>query len=138
MENSFLVYCDGGARGNPGPAAAAFVVERHGKVIYKQSKYLGKATNNEAEYAGAILGLSWVIKNTPEGEPEITFILDSELVVNQLSGKFKVKKENLRNRYYTAKTLEKKIPLRIIYKSVSRDRNKIADFLVNKELDENS
>lgn len=138
MENSFLVYCDGGARGNPGPAAAAFVVEQHGKVIYKQSKYLGKATNNEAEYAGAILGLSWVIKNTPEGEPEITFILDSELVVNQLSGKFKVKKENLRNRYYTAKTLEKKIPLRIIYKSVSRDRNKIADFLVNKELDENS
>ena len=137
MQNSLFVYCDGGARGNPGPAAAAIVVEKDGKVIHKESKYLGRGTNNEAEYSGAILGLEWVSKNlTNEGR--ITFILDSQLVASQLSGKFKVKNENLRNRYYTAKTLEKIISAEINYESVSRDRNKIADFLVNKELDENS
>ena len=137
MQNRLLVYCDGGARGNPGPAAAAIVVEKDGKVIHKESKYLGRGTNNEAEYSGAILGLEWVSKNlTNEGR--ITFILDSQLVANQLSGKFKVKNENLRNRYFTAKALEKNISAEINYESVSRDRNKIADFLVNKELDENS
>ena len=137
MQNPLLVYCDGGARGNPGPAAAAIVVEKDGKVIHKESKYLGRGTNNEAEYSGAILGLEWVSKNlTNEGR--ITFILDSQLVANQLSGKFKVKNENLRNRYFTAKTLEKNISAEINYESVSRERNKIADFLVNKELDENS
>ena len=138
MKDSFLIYCDGGARGNPGPAAAAFVVEKGGKVIHKESKYLGRGTNNEAEYAGAILGLDWVSKNPSEAPQEIVFVLDSELVANQLSGNFKVKKENLRDRYYTAKTLEKKIPVRVIYKTVSREQNKIADFLVNQELDENS
>ena len=137
MQNPLLVYCDGGARGNPGPAAAAIVVEKDGKVIHKESKYLGRGTNNEAEYSGAILGLEWVSKNIT-GAEKITFILDSQLVANQLSGKFKVKNENLRNRYFTAKTLEKKISVGIIYESVSRERNKIADFLVNKELDENS
>ena len=137
MQNPLLVYCDGGARGNPGPAAAAIVVEKDGKVIHKESKYLGRGTNNEAEYSGAILGLQWVSKNIA-GAEKITFILDSQLVANQLSGKFKVKNENLRNRYFTAKTLEKNISAEINYESVSRDRNKIADFLVNKELDENS
>ena|SRR3989344_8653977 len=137
MQNRLLVYCDGGARGNPGPAAAAIVVEKDGKVIHKESKYLGRGTNNEAEYSGAILGLEWVSKNIT-GAEKITFILDSQLVANQLSGKFKVKNENLRNRYFTAKTLEKNISAEINYESVSRERNKIADFLVNKELDENS
>jgi len=137
MQNNLFVYCDGGARGNPGPAAAAIVIEKDGKVIHKESKYLGRGTNNEAEYSGVILGLEWVSKNIT-GTEKITFILDSQLVANQLSGKFKVKNENLRNRYFTAKTLEKKISVGIIYESVSRERNKIADFLVNKELDENS
>ena len=137
MQNPLLVYCDGGARGNPGPAAAAIVVEKDGKVIHKESKYLGRGTNNEAEYSGAILGLEWVSKNIT-GAEKITFILDSQLVANQLSGKFKVKNENLRNCYFIAKTLEKNIPAEINYESVSRERNKIADFLVNKELDENS
>jgi ribonuclease HI len=138
MANRILVYCDGGARGNPGPAAAAIVVEKDGKVIHKESKYLGRGTNNEAEYSGAILGLGWVQKNMLIEEGEIVFVMDSQLVANQLSGKFKVKNENLRNRFFSAKAIEKKIPTRIIYQSVSRERNKIADFLVNKELDENS
>lgn len=137
MQDSLSIYCDGGARGNPGPAAAAFVVEKNGKVVHKESKSLGRATNNEAEYAGVILGLGWVVKNITGSLQEISFVLDSELVANQLSGNFKVKNENLRNRYFTAKTLEEKIPVTVIYKTVSRNRNKIADFLVNKELDEN-
>jgi len=137
MPDSFLVYCDGGARGNPGPAAAAFVVEKNGKVIYKGSELLGRSTNNEAEYAGVILALRWLLKDISEVPKHVVFVLDSELVANQLAGKFKVKNENLRNRFYTAKTLEEKVPAKIIFKTVARTRNKIADFLVNKALDEN-
>jgi ribonuclease HI len=138
MQHDFQIFCDGGARGNPGPAAAAFVVLKSGQVIYQESKTLGKATNNEAEYAGVILALEWLLKNPSSTSDTVAFVLDSELVANQLAGKFKVKKENLRNRFYAAKTLEKKISKNISYQSVSREKNKNADFLVNKALDENS
>ena len=68
---------DGGARGNPGPAAAAIVVEKDGKVIHKESKYLGRGTNNEAEYSGAILGLEWVSKNITG---TVSFLTNSSMV----------------------------------------------------------
>ena len=60
MNNSVKIYTDGGARGNPGPAAAAFVVVADGKVIYKDSKFLGISTNNEAEYRALIIALEWL------------------------------------------------------------------------------
>lgn len=133
------IYCDGGARGNPGPGAAAFVVEKDGRVVYKESKFLGTITNNIAEYTAVIQGLKWLGKNQLERYTEnIFFILDSELVAKQLSGNFKVKNENLRNLFFTVKSLEKKISRNIFYRSVSRTKNKLADFLVNKTLDENS
>ena len=135
------IFCDGGARGNPGPAAAAFVVEENGKVIYKHSKYLKKATNNVAEYSAVVLALSWLNKNLPKargGTTDIKIILDSELVAKQMSGVFKIKNENLRNYFFAAKSLEKKTGRRVVYESVSRNKNKLADFLVNKALDENT
>lgn len=127
------VFCDGGARGNPGPAASAFVVEVSGKVVYTESKFLGKATNNAAEYGAVIAALSWLQKNFPNAEIEIT--LDSKLVASQMSGVFKIKNENLRNFFFAAKELEKKIDGKVVYKTVRRDQNKLADFLVNRELD---
>ena len=147
------IFCDGGARGNPGPAAAGFVVEENGKVIYKHSKYLKKATNNVAEYSAVVLALSWLNKNLPKargGTTDIKIILDSELVAKQMSGVFKIKNENLRNYFFAAfgrlfpyrlrpaKSLEKKTGRRVVYESVSRNKNKLADFLVNKALDENT
>ncbi|HJX59345.1 hypothetical protein A2V61_03965 [Candidatus Woesebacteria bacterium RBG_19FT_COMBO_47_8] len=137
MQNYLSIYCDGGARGNPGPAAAAFVVEKSGKVIYKESSFLGKATNNTAEYSAARLALAWLQKQN-DIPKQVEVIMDSELVVKQLLGIFKVKNENLRNFYYSVKSIEKNIPTKIIYKSVPRIKNKIADFLVNETLDENS
>ncbi len=139
MNDKLMIYCDGGARGNPGPAASAFVVEENGKVIYKESKYLGVATNNVAEYTAVIISLNWLVKNQEDFSSDtITFVLDSELVAKQLSGLFKVKNENLRNLFFTIKTLEKKVNKKISYANVLRSKNKIADFLVNEKLDENS
>lgn len=137
MMKKWKVFCDGGSRGNPGPAAAAFVVEENGKVITKRGVYLGKATNNAAEYKAAIVALKWIVKKGDKVPSEITFIHDSELIARQLSGLYKIKNENLRNLYATAKAIQNNIPAKIVYTTVKRENNKIADFLVNKTLDEN-
>lgn len=128
------IFCDGGARGNPGPAAAAFVVEEQGKIIHKEAKFLGRETNNVAEYSAVVSALTWAHKNLPKTDLRIT--LDSELVAKQMSGLFKIKNENLRNYFFAAKELEDKIGGRVTYRVVRRDKNKLADFLVNKVLDE--
>lgn len=130
------IYCDGGARGNPGPAAAAFVVEAKGKVIHKEAFFLGKATNNVAEYSAVVSALDWAANNFPM--EAIGVALDSELVAKQMSGIFKIKNEALRNYFFSAKELEKKISGKVFYTAVGRNKNKLADFLVNKVLDENS
>ncbi len=137
MKKELTVYCDGGARGNPGPAAAAFVVERDGRVIHKESRFLGRATNNEAEYAAVLLAVHWLLKNPKNYDTAVLLVLDSELVAKQLSGIFKIKSEKLRNYFFSIKELERKIQAGLFYKSVSRNKNKLADFLVNKTLDEN-
>jgi len=137
MENTLKIYCDGGARGNPGPAAAAFVVEKNGKVIYKEAKFLGEQTNNAAEYSAVFAAMGWLVEKTKDLPPEIYFVLDSELVAKQLAGLFKIKNENLRNYFFSIKELEKKISSRIFFTAVPRSKNKLADLLVNKVLDEN-
>ena len=133
------IYCDGGARGNPGPAASAFAVEKDGKVIYKNAKYLGSATNNIAEYIAVTLALGWLSKSSSieSRVSSIELILDSELVAKQLSGLYKVKNQNLKKLFDTAKDLEEKIKIKISYSVVPRTKNKLADFLVNETLDSN-
>ncbi len=136
MRKSVLkIYCDGGARGNPGPAAAAFIVVRDGKVIFSKSKYLGVSTNNYAEYSGVLIAVEWLSKNIKERKAGVRFFLDSELVTNQLKGNYKVKSNNLKPLVLKIKEKEKRIPFRISYGSVSRSKNKLADHLVNKVLD---
>lgn len=129
------INCDGGARGNPGPAASACVVTRNGEVVFSTSKYLGESTNNVAEYEGVLLGLNYLKENNT-GE-DVTFILDSLLVVNQFSGKFKIKNENLISLYKKAQEIIKKLKGNIFYTYVPREKNKEADKLVNNKLDEN-
>lgn len=131
------IYCDGGARGNPGPAAAAFVVIKNATVEHKEAEYLGERTNNEAEYAAVIMALNWLRDNNRlTTEKEVVFYLDSELVVKQLSGEFKIKSKKLLPKFLLAKELEKVIGFKIVYISVPREKNKLADFLVNKALDQ--
>jgi ribonuclease HI len=137
MSGKLIVNTDGGARGNPGPAACAFVIKKDGQMIFKDSKFLGTTTNNQAEYQGVIMALSYLSENPKNfSDSEIVFILDSELVARQLAGEYKTKNKDLKNLLAVAKTLEKKLKAKISYTVTSREKNKSADFLVNKKLDE--
>ena len=135
----FTIHTDGGSRGNPGPAAAAFIVQEKNDVIFEQSVYLGKTTNNIAEYTGVLLALEWFCKSylQPSTSTKLEFILDSELVVKQINGIYKVKDLNLRKIYFKIKEIINKNNIKVIFINVPREKNTDADFLVNKELDNN-
>lgn len=131
------IYCDGGARGNPGPAASAFVAVDNNETIHEDSKFLGKATNNVAEYQAVIMALEWLKENQGDRK-NVLFVLDSELITRQLTGQYKIKSETLIPLVTKAKELEKKIDANIFYRWSPRTKNKAADQLVNEELDENN
>lgn len=130
-----LVHCDGGARGNPGPGGAACVIEDVvGKKRLLCGKYLGKVTNNQAEYAAVELALL-KIKENFSATRKIRFFLDSTLVVNQLNGLFKVKNPGLRDQILRIRGLEG-VFAEVYYQYVSRDKNTQADSLVNKAIND--
>lgn len=136
--STIKIYSDGGSRGNPGPSASAFVVFDKGKVIHKESKYLGVKTNNEAEYYGVIIALEWLNKNRSLlKELPIHFYLDSELVVRQISGIYRVRVDNLKPLFIKIKKLLEELDILCKFVSIPREKNKIADLLVNMEIDEN-
>jgi len=131
MNKALYVFTDGGAKGNPGPAAIGFVVkDSSGKVLIEQGKAIGIATNNVAEYQAVIEALKWVKENIKYEIANINFFLDSKLVVNQLNSFFKVKNKNLRNLIIEVKGLEQEIGRKIFYHFIPREKNKKADFLV--------
>jgi ribonuclease HI len=133
MEKSIQINCDGGARGNPGPAAAAFIVRRGNKILHKHAEFIGKTTNNVAEYRAVIAALNWLMKNQLNIiENDITFFMDSELITKQLLGVYKTKNIDLKKLIETAKFLESKINKKIFYKLIPREKNKDVDFLVNE------
>jgi len=135
VESAIYINCDGGARGNPGPAASAFVVKKEGKGIYKQQKYLGKTTNNVAEYQAVISALKWLTENKKiAGGADIIFLLDSELITKQLMGIYKTKNPTLKKLFTSAKLLEQGLSNKIYYKRIPREKNMDADYLVNTVL----
>ncbi len=130
------LYSDGGARGNPGPAASAFVFFDDSKVlIHRSSKFLGSQTNNYAEYQGVILALSWLTKNQNLIKGDINFFMDSELVVKQINGIYKVKEPTLQKLNQEVKDMIKSFSVKFIFQNIPRADNKLADQLVNEELD---
>jgi len=135
MIRQIYIYCDGGARGNPGEAASAFVVKEGKNIIHKNSFYLGIATNNEAEYTAVQKAMVWLVSDKTFKEADVKFVLDSELVAMQLKGRYKVKSENLKKIYLTVKELENSFSGKVVYESVPREKNKLADSLVNQKLD---
>lgn len=140
INNYLYIFCDGGARGNPGPAAIGFLIkDNKGRVIVKKGKYIGKATNNVAEYKAVIEALEWLCQNKLSiigcQQSIIHFYLDSQLVVNQLNGRFKIKNSNLQYLIIKAKGLENQIKASIFYHYISREKNQQADKLVNQTLD---
>jgi ribonuclease HI len=125
---------DGGARGNPGPAALGVVIEdESGLPLRTFHRWLGKATNNQAEYQALIDGLQAVEDWKPD---RLEVYMDSKLVVEQVNGKWKVKEPDLQRLHATATELLKKFGERATVRHVGRDQNKLADKLVNLALDE--
>ena len=129
------IYVDGGSRGNPGKSAAAFVVIESGKIITKKGFYIGVGTNNEAEYSSVIYALRWLVENNRDYSG-VNIILDSELVTKQLRGQFKIRSKNLMSLMRKAKELEDKVTTKINYKNIPREKNRLADHVVNKVLDD--
>lgn len=129
------IYVDGGSRGNPGRSAAAFVVIENGKVISKKGFFLGTKTNNEAEYSSVIYALKWLVERKEESD-KVNIFLDSELVTKQLRGEYKMKSKNLMPLLKEARSLEKIISSKIVYRNIPREKNRLADHMVNKVLDE--
>ncbi len=130
------IFTDGGSRGNPGPGASAFVVVNSDKTIATGSKYLGEVTNNTAEYSAVILALDWLLTNFKKLTVQnVNFVLDSELVVRQLNGVYKVKNDQIKILFDMVKAKLSNIPCEFTFSSVSRDKNKEADKLVNETLD---
>jgi len=136
----FYVFTDGGARGNPGPAAVGVVIKNQtGKVLTSFGRYIGRATNNSAEYQAVVEALSFLEKNYLERKAavvKINFYLDSTLVVNQLNGRFKIKDQKLKNLIIKVKALEEKIKGKIFYHFIPREKNRQADLLVNQTLNQ--
>ena len=123
---------DGGARGNPGPAAYGYVLETEdGTVLDARGETIGVATNNVAEYRALIAGLE---KAVELGVDELEVVSDSELLVKQMQSEYKVKNEALRELNDEANFLERKLG-RVRYKAVRREHNELADKLVNEALD---
>lgn len=138
-DEGIIIHTDGGARGNPGPAACAFIAEVEGKIVQEESGFLGNSTNNYAEYHGVLLALKWLKENYKNFKVgTATFYLDSELVVRQLTGVYKVKDKKLIDLFLQAGKFIRDINLRVGYKHVPRTKNKIADLLVNQELDKHA
>jgi ribonuclease HI len=132
------VFTDGGSRGNPGPAAAGYLVLSGDSKLFDGGEYLGIATNNVAEYHALDRVLKLIIENKIKGKTLKCF-LDSELIVRQIMGLYKIKKAHLKNYYQQIQSSILKLRSlgyeRIEFKHVKREHNKEADALVNSILD---
>ena len=126
------LFTDGGARGNPGPAAAAYVLEaENGAVLAAHAETIGVATNNVAEYRALVAGLA---RAAELGVDELEVVSDSELLVKQMRGEYRVKNAALKTLSLEAARLGREIG-RVSYVHVPREKNELADRLVNEALD---
>lgn len=132
---TYQIFTDGGARGNPGPSASAFVVyDRNNRIIFNKGYYLGVATNNFAEYDALLKSILWL--DSQEIKPtSVIYYLDSLLIVNQINGIYKVKEPSLIVIYNQIKSIINKSTIKFSFQHIPRTKNQIADSLVNETLD---
>jgi probable phosphoglycerate mutase len=125
------LYTDGGARGNPGPAAYAYVLEaENGTLLAAHGEAIGVATNNVAEYRALVAGLAKAVET---GVSELEVVSDSELLVKQMRGEYRVKNRALRDLSLQAARFARELD-RVSYTAVPREENELADRLVNEAL----
>ena len=140
--NILTIYTDGGARGNPGPAGIGVVFQNNqGEDIHNHKEYIGEATNNQAEYMAIIRALElvlkskWFLENNKKEGSKIVCKLDSQLVVEQICGNYKVKNSGIAELMGQLKLLLNQIEIPIEFIHIKREQNKFADKLVNKAID---
>lgn len=132
---SLILNTDGGSRGNPGPAACGIVVyDASGRELHQLQKTIGSTTNNQAEYQALVLGLELILEKYQQAE--VLVRMDSELVVRQLKGEYKMKNAELRPWFDRIKSLVSLLGGPVTFEHVRREQNKLADQLVNAALDE--
>lgn len=131
------VFTDGGARGNPGPAAlGVYITDEKGNVLAKIGKYLGKTTNNIAEYKAILEAFDWLLKNKDHTKfKKVMFFMDSQLAASQLTGIYKIKNNTIREIVFEIRTKENQLNVPITYNHIPREKNTEADLLVNLTLD---
>jgi len=131
------VYTDGGSRGNPGPAGFGLVIyDSNRQIIYQNKQFLGIKTNNEAEYAGLIAALEWIVVNLVKLDiQKINFYSDSQLLVRQLNGLYKVKSANIKPLFAIAQNLLGHITCPTHFTHLYRESNTLADSLANQAMD---
>lgn len=131
------IFTDGGSRGNPGPAACAFIAQVDGTTIHQGTKALGSQTNNDAEYSGFILSLEWLQSQEEIGKTyeRIAWKLDSKLVVEQLNRRWKIKEPRMRGYAATCWKLLASLSVPTTITHVPREENALADALLNQTLD---
>jgi ribonuclease HI len=129
--NELTIYTDGGSRGNPGPAAYAFVIQRPGEPDIEEKAYLGRTTNNIAEYTGLVKALEHA---RHLGAKRLTVLSDSELMVKQMNGEYRVKNEGLIPLYEQAVKLRRDFAS-VELRHIRREHNKQADRLCNEAMD---
>lgn len=127
------IHTDGGSKGNPGPAALGIVMYLDGKETYSFRRDIGVATNNDAEYQALVAALAFVAEHKDElsAVTKIECFADSQLMVSQVRGLWKVKEARMREYILRIRNLEGEIGLPISYAYVPREQNKVADALVN-------
>ena len=128
-----IIYTDGGSRGNPGHAGfGVYITDDKGKKIEGYAEYIGLTTNNQAEYRGAI----WGLRRAKElGATSVEIRADSQLMVRQAMGEYKVKEPQIAVRYLELKNAETALGCRVIYTHIPREKNKNADALANEAMD---
>lgn len=133
-KSHWTLFIDGASRGNPGLAGAGVFLSKNDKVVAKNCYFLGVKTNNQAEYIALINGLAVLIEHKPQKQDNITIYSDSELLVRQIKGIYKIKHPDLKKLYDEAMKYLSSFQYTIQH--VRREKNKVADSLANQALDQ--
>lgn len=133
MKTTWKIFSDGGSRGNPGPGASGVVIYKNDDLVKQTGKFYKHCTNNFAEYMGVVIGLEAAKKL---GIRELDFYMDSQLVVRQMTGEYRVKNSDLRKLYVEIQQQLQEFA-RVSFHHVMREKNKEADRVVNEIIDAN-